>query len=253
MTHIRSHQEVEKIRESSRIVYETLQVLKDSVVEGMTGNQLDTLAEEFILSQGGRPAFKGYMGYTATLCISINDTVVHGIPDETEFRNCDIVSIDCGVLKDGYYGDSAHTYVVGKVSDNVQKLLDVTEQSLNIGIDKARTGNYVSDIGHAIQTYVEENGFSVVRNLVGHGIGTALHEDPQVPNYGDPGQGIKLKSGMCLAIEPMVNEGHHETYTKPDGWSICTKDGSLSAHFEHTIVVTDDGGTILSNGVYNGY
>ena len=252
MTHIRTYQEVEKIRESSRIVYETLQELKDSVVEGMTGNQLDTLAEEFILSQGGRPAFKGYMGYTATLCISINDTVVHGIPDKTEFKNGDIVSIDCGVLKDGYYGDSAHTYVVGTISDNVQKLLDVTEQSLHIGIDKARTGNYVSDIGHAIQTYVEENGFSVVRNLVGHGIGTALHEDPQVPNYGDPGQGLKLKPGMCLAIEPMVNEGHHDTYTKPDGWSICTKDGKLSAHFEHTIVVTDDGGKILSNGVYNG-
>lgn len=236
------------IRESSRIVYETLNRVEKEVRPGVTGRQLDRLAEEFIISSGGVPAFKGYMGYASTLCISINDEIVHGIPDDRPFDLGDIVSIDCGVLKNGYYGDSARTIAVGEISPEVRKLLDVTEEALYLGIKEARAGNHVSDIGHAIQTHVERSGFSVVRELVGHGIGLQLHEDPQIPNYGPRGQGIVLKEGMCLAIEPMVNLGDSPILTKPDGWTVCTRDGRPSAHFEHTVVVTPDGGKILSDG-----
>ena len=192
------------------------------------------------------------MGYPATLCISVNDEVVHGIPNDTPFKDGDIVGIDCGVLKNGYFGDHARTYMIGNVSKEIQDLVDATRTSLRIGIDQAKAGNYVSDIGHAIQSYVEEKGYSVVRELVGHGIGRNLHEDPQIPNYGEPGRGLKLKSGMCIAIEPMINLGEKEIYTKPNGWTICTKDGKPSAHFEHTIVITEQGGKILSNGTLTG-
>lgn len=252
MVYIRSQKEVDFIRESSRIVFNTLNMLEKEIKPGVKGEYLDQLAEEFIHSEGGEPAFKGYMGYPSSLCISFNHEVVHGIPNSCEFREGDIVGIDCGVLKNGYYGDSARTYSIGDISKDLKRLLKVTEKSLYIGIKKAKSGNRVSDIGYAVQDFVEGHGFSVVRDLVGHGIGRQLHEDPQVPNYGEPGNGVELHTGMCLAIEPMVNFGGEEIFTKPNGWTICTKDGKPSAHFEHTIVVTSNGGKILSNGVYDG-
>ena len=252
MVAIRSERELKKITESSRIVAETLDFLEEKIVKGVNGKELDKIAEDYIHSRNAEPAFKGYMGYPATLCISVNDEVVHGIPNDTPFKDGDIVGIDCGVLKNGYFGDHARTYMIGNVSKEIQDLVDATRTSLRIGIDQAKAGNYVSDIGHAIQSYVEEKGYSVVRELVGHGIGRNLHEDPQIPNYGEPGRGLKLKSGMCIAIEPMINLGEKEIYTKPNGWTICTKDGKPSAHFEHTIVITEQGGNILSNGTLPG-
>ncbi|MFQ6615987.1 MAG: type I methionyl aminopeptidase [Fidelibacterota bacterium] len=248
MVTVRSQREIDLIRESSRIVYETLKRVGENIRPGVTGDELDRLAEESILSRGGAPAFKGYMGYSSTLCISINDEIVHGIPDRRPFREGDVVSIDCGVLKNGYYGDSARTFAVGEISPEVKKLLEVTEEALYLGIRQARAGNRVSDIGHSIQTHVEEYGYSVVRELVGHGIGLKLHEDPQIPNYGPRGRGDVLKEGMCLAIEPMVNMGDSQIFTKEDGWTVCTRDGKPSAHFEHTVVVTSGGGRILSDG-----
>lgn len=250
MVNIRSQKEIERIHDSSQVVHETLGSLEYWINRGVSGKELDKLAEDHIRSKGFVPAFKGYMGYPATLCISINDEVVHGIPSDRKLKSGDIVSIDCGVVKNGYYGDSAWTFAVGQVNDSVKELLEVTENSLYKGIGQAVEGNHVSDIGHSIQDYVEESGFSVVRELVGHGIGTQLHEDPQIPNFGNPGQGVELKVGMCLAIEPMVNLGAKEIYTKSDGWTICTKDGKPSAHFEHTIVITKNGAKILSNGVF---
>lgn len=248
MVSVRSEREIDLIRESSRIVYETLQRVIEEVRPGVTGKELDRMAEELILARGAVPAFKGYMGYSSTLCISINDEIVHGIPDDRPFAEGDIVSIDCGVVKNGYYGDSARTLAVGEIAPEVKKLLEVTEQALYLGIRQARVGNHVSDIGHAVQTHVERWGFSVVRELVGHGIGVQLHEEPQIPNYGPRGHGIILKEGMCLAIEPMVNLGDSHIFTKPDGWTVCTQDGKPSAHFEHTVVVTPEGGRILSDG-----
>tara|TARA_B100001123_G_C15341110_1_gene1034934 strand:- start:6027 stop:6806 length:780 start_codon:yes stop_codon:yes gene_type:complete len=251
LVNIRSKREVEQIRESGRVVYETLSTLEERIVSGASGKELDRFAEEFIRSQGGEPAFKGYMGYPSSLCISINEEVVHGIPSNRPFLEGDIVSVDCGVLKDGYYGDSARTYSVGTIRPEVRNLMRITEEALYLGIDSAVEGSHVSDIGHAVQSHVEANGFSVVRELVGHGIGRELHEDPQVPNYGSPGQGVELKEGMCIAIEPMVNLGDKEIYTKDDGWTICTRDGEPSAHYEHTIVVGHEyKGRILTNGVF---
>ena len=250
MVNIRSEREVEQIRESGRVVYETLSALEERIVSGATGKELDRFAEQFIRSKGGEPAFKGYMGYPSSLCISINEEVVHGIPSNRPFVEGDIVSVDCGVLKDDYYGDSARTYSVGTVLPEVRDLMRITEEALYLGIDTAVAGSHVSDIGHAVQSHVEANGFSVVRELVGHGIGRELHEDPQVPNYGSPGRGVELKEGMCIAIEPMVNLGEKEIYTKDDGWTICTCDGEPSAHYEHTIVVGHEKGRILTNGVF---
>ncbi len=250
MVNIRSEREVEQIRESGRVVYETLSALEERIVVGATGKDLDRFAEQFIQSEDGEPAFKGYMGYPSSLCISINEEVVHGIPSNRPFEEGDIVSVDCGVLKDYYYGDSARTYSVGTIQPELRDLMRITEEALYLGIDSAVAGNHVSDIGHAVQSHVEAHGFSVVRELVGHGIGRELHEDPQVPNYGSPGQGIELKEGMCIAIEPMVNLGEKEIYTKDDGWTICTRDGEPSAHFEHTIVVGYEKGRILTNGVF---
>jgi len=252
MVNIRNQREIESIRESSQAVFKTLRLLEEYIKPGTTGKKLDKLAEDFICSQGFVPAFKGYMGYPSTLCISVNDEVVHGIPSDRELKDGDIVSIDCGVVKDDYYGDSAWTYGVGQVNNSVEKLLEVTKDSLYKGIIQAVEGNHVSDIGSSIQDYVEKNGFSVVRELVGHGIGIQLHEEPQIPNFGNPGQGVELKAGMCLAIEPMVNLGTKEIYTKSDGWTVCTRDGKPSAHFEHTIVVTLNGAKILSDGIING-
>ena len=252
MVSVRSNREIEHISESAQIVADTLDMLTEKVESGISLMELDTLAEEFIRSRDAIPAFKGYMGFPATLCISVDDEVVHGIPSNKILNNGQIVGIDCGALKNGYYGDSARTFPVGEISDQDKKLIETTQEALYLGIDKAVPGNYVSDIGHAIQKFVEPKGYSIVRELVGHGIGTNLHEDPQVPNYGDPGMGVKLKEGMCLAIEPMINRGGKEVYTLDDGWTIKTKDGFNSAHFEHTIAIRKDGPEVLSGSRLNG-
>ena len=252
MVRVRSNMEIELIAESAQIVADTLDMLTEKVESGISLMELDTLAEEFIRSRDAIPAFKGYMGFPATLCISVDDEVVHGIPSNKILNNGQIVGIDCGALKNGYYGDSARTFPVGDISDQDKKLIEITQEALYLGIDEAVPGNYVSDIGHAIQKFVEPKGYSIVRELVGHGIGTNLHEDPQVPNYGDPGMGVKLKEGMCLAIEPMINRGGKEVYTLDDGWTIKTKDGFNSAHFEHTIAIRKDGPEVLSGSRLNG-
>ena len=252
MVSVRSNREIEHISESAQIVADTLDMLTEKVESGISLMELDTLAEEFIRSRDAVPAFKGYMGFPATLCISVDDEVVHGIPSNKILNNGQIVGIDCGALKNGYYGDSARTFPVGDITDQDKKLIEITQEALYLGINEAVPGNYVSDIGHAIQKFVEPKGYSIVRELVGHGIGTNLHEDPQVPNYGDPGMGVKLKEGMCLAIEPMINRGGKEVYTLDDGWTIKTKDGFNSAHFEHTIAIRKDGPEVLSGSRLNG-
>ena len=252
MVRVRTRREIELIGESAQIVADTLDMLSTKVISGVSLLELDTLAEEFIRSRGARPAFKGYMGFPATLCISVDDEVVHGIPSNNTLSEGQIVGIDCGAEKNGYYGDSARTFAIGNISDKNRDLMLTTEKALTLGIEQAKPGNYVSDIGHAIQSFVEPKGFSIVRELVGHGIGTQLHEDPQVPNYGVPGMGDELKEGMCLAIEPMINCGRKEVYTAEDGWTIKTKDGYNSAHFEHTIAIRENGPEILSRSQLNG-
>ncbi len=252
MVRLRTEREINLIAESAQIVGDTLDILSGKVKPGITLMELDTLAEKFIRSQDAVPAFKGYMGFPATLCISVDDEVVHGIPSDKVLNDGQIVGIDCGAVKNGYYGDSARTFAVGNISDEDKDLIDTTQKALYHGIEKAVPGNYVSDIGHAIQAYVEPKGYSIVRELVGHGIGTNLHEDPQVPNYGDPGMGVELKEGMCLAIEPMINIGDKEVYTLDDGWTVKTKDGYNSAHFEHTIAILKNGPKVLSGSRLNG-
>lgn len=248
MIYIRSEDEIQKIWESSKIVFETLQMLGKEIKPGVKTKRLDRLAEEFIRTKGGKPAFKGYNCYPATICTSIDEQVVHGIPSNRELRDGEIIGIDVGAEKNGYYGDSAYTYAVGEVDPIKKKLMSVTKESLYKGIAMAIHGNKLSDIGNAVQTYVESNGFSVVRVLVGHGIGRDLHEQPEVPNYGEPGKGPTLKAGMCIAIEPMVNAGTYNVYTLDDGWTVVTADKKPSAHYEHTIAITGDGPLILSNG-----
>tara|TARA_A100001388_G_scaffold268888_1_gene244509 strand:+ start:530 stop:1288 length:759 start_codon:yes stop_codon:yes gene_type:complete len=252
MVYKRSENEIKMISRSCQIVADTIDMLSEFVVPGALISDLDKKAEDFITSQGARPAFKGYMGFPSTLCISIEDAVVHGIPGDIELKEGQIVGIDCGAELNGYYGDHAKTFSVGKISSEKKKLMEITEESLYKGIEKAVPGNFVGDIGHAVQTHAESNGFSVVRELVGHGIGQNLHEEPQVPNYGAPSQGYKLHAGMCIAIEPMINLGGREIYTAKDGWTILTADGKASAHFEHTIAILDDGPKILSKVSYNG-
>ena len=252
MVYKRSENEIKMISKSCQIVADTIDMLSEFVVPGALISDLDKKAENFITSQGARPAFKGYMGFPSTLCISIEDAVVHGIPGDIELKEGQIVGIDCGAELNGYYGDHAKTFSVGKINSEKKKLMKITEESLFKGIEKAVPGNFVGDIGHAVQTHAESNGFSVVRELVGHGIGENLHEEPQVPNYGTPSQGYRLHSGMCIAIEPMINLGGREIYTAKDGWTILTADGKASAHFEHTIAILDDGPKILSKVSYNG-
>jgi methionyl aminopeptidase len=223
-------------------------MLEPYVVPGARVSDLDIKAEEFIRSQGARPAFKGYMGFPSTLCVSIEDAVVHGIPDENILQDGQIVGIDCGAELDGYFGDHARSFAIGSVDPEKIKLLTTTHESLMKGIEQAIPGNHVGDIGFAVQTHAENNGFSVVRELVGHGIGKELHEEPQIPNYGRAKQGYKLRAGMCIAIEPMINAGVKEVYTAKDGWTVLTQDGKASAHFEHTIAITENGPKILSVG-----
>ena len=252
MVYTRSNNEIEMISKSCQIVADTLEMISDLVVPGVLLTDLDKKAEDFIISNGARPAFKGYMGFPSTLCISIEDAVVHGIPHDIELEEGQIVGIDCGAELDGYYGDHAKTFAVGDISSEKKKLMMITEEALNKGIEMATPGNCVGDIGHAVQTHAESNGFSVVRELVGHGIGQNLHEEPQVPNYGRPNEGYKLHAGMCIAIEPMINIGKKEVYTSEDGWTILTVDGKASAHFEHTIAIMEDGPKILSRTSKNG-
>ena len=246
MIFLKNKHEISLLSESCQIVADTLNLIEKKIMPGVKISDLDYFAENFILSRNAKPAFKGYMGFPATLCVSVDDEVVHGIPNERTLKDGQIVSIDCGALKNGFYGDHAKTFFVGDVDSNVKKLVQITKESLEIGISQAVIGNYVSDIGHAIQIHAEKNGFSVVRDLVGHGIGKNLHEEPQVPNYGLPKQGHEIKEGMCLAIEPMINLGNKEVKTDDDGWTIRTMDGKMSAHFEHTIAVTAGGPLILS-------
>jgi methionyl aminopeptidase len=243
---LRGKEEIEAIREAARLVALTLEMLAREVRPGVTTADLDRKAESFIREHGGRPAFKGYRGFPASICSSINDEVVHGIPGPRALAEGDIIGVDVGVEKGGYYGDAAHTFTVGRVSDEATRLLQVTREALMRGVAQAKAGNRVGDISHAIQSYVEAQGFSVVRSLVGHGIGRNMHEEPQVPNYGTPDRGPRLMAGQVLAIEPMVNIGAPDVVTQPDGWTVVTKDGSLSAHFEHTVAVGPEGPVILS-------
>ena len=243
---LKARWEIQKMRKSNAIVAQVLERLKEVTKPGITTLELDRFAEELCVKKGGKPAFKGYMGYPSSLCVSINEEVVHGIPSKRRVREGDIVSFDFGVLYDGYYGDAAITVPVGKISKRAERLLKVTQEALYKGIGKAQAGNHLYDISAAIQSHVEKYGYSVVRQFVGHGIGRSLHEDPQVPNFGKPGQGPRLKEGMVLAIEPMVNEGTYEVEILPDGWTAVTKDRKLSAHFEHTIAITENGPEILS-------
>jgi methionyl aminopeptidase len=238
---LKTPEEIEIIARASRLVAETLQFLKPHVRPGVTTDELDRLAEEFIRSRGGRPAFKGYRSYPKTLCISVNDQVVHGIPSKRVLKEGDIVGLDLGTIVDGFYGDAAMTLPVGKIDPKAAELLRVTEAALYAGIEQAVVGNRLSDISHAVQERAESSGFSVVTDFVGHGIGRQLHEEPQVPNYGKPGQGPRLQAGMVLAIEPMVNMGASEVRVLEDQWTAVTKDGSLSAHFEHTIAIQPSG------------
>lgn len=246
MVYTRSEREINMISKSCQIVADTIEMLSEYVIAGASLIDLDNKAEEHIVSCGARPAFKGYMGFPSTLCISIDDAVVHGLPHEGYLREGQIVGIDCGAELNGYYGDHAKTFAVGEISDEKNNLMQITKESLYKGIEQAKPGNYVGDIGHAVQSHAESYGYSVVRELVGHGIGEKLHEEPQVPNYGNPNQGYKLHAGMCIAIEPMINLGSKEIYTAKDGWTIFTMDGQVSAHFEHTIAIKEDGPHILS-------
>ena len=253
MVYTRSNREIQMISESCQIVADTIEMLSEYVVPGASLIDLDSKAEDYIVSRGARPAFKGYMGFPSTLCTSIDDAVVHGIPHvHTLLEEGQIVGIDCGAELNGYYGDHARTFAVGNINGQKSRLLQVTRDSLYKGIEKARPGNHIGDIGYAVQTHAESNGFSVVRELVGHGIGENLHEEPQVPNYGKPNQGYKLHAGMCIAIEPMINLGSKEIFTAKDGWTILTTDGLVSAHFEHTIAIKEDGPHILSKVGNNG-
>ncbi|MCM3880378.1 MAG: type I methionyl aminopeptidase [Vicinamibacterales bacterium] len=243
----RSASELRRLREANQLVGRVLDVVREAVAPGITTAELDALAEREIRAGGAEPAFKGYKGYPATICASVNEQVVHGIPSpKTVLKEGDIISIDLGALLDGFYGDSAVTVGVGTISPKAAELLRVTEESLWKGIDAVRPGARVSDIGHAVQVHVELFGFSVVREFVGHGIGSELHEEPQIPNYGDPGRGPRLAEGMVLAIEPMVNAGAAGVKVLQDGWTAVTSDRSLSAHFEHTVAVTSDGVEVLS-------
>lgn len=236
---LKSDREIGKLRKAGAVVAETHEYLKSFIKPGVTTKKLDQLAEDFIRKSGAEPAFKGYGGFPATICASVNNEVVHGIPGLRTLKDGDIISIDIGAIIDGYYGDAARTHAVGQISEDAAKLINVTRNSFFEGIKYAKEGYRLSDISHAIQTYVEDNGFSVVRDYVGHGIGQELHEDPQIPHYGPPGRGPRLKKGMVLAIEPMVNAGTFHVKVLEDDWTVITNDGELSAHYENTIVITD--------------
>lgn len=246
MIFIKNDLELDLMRKAGKIVAETLLLLEHEIKPGISTKELDTIAEQFITEQGAKPSFKGLYGFPATLCISVNNEVVHGIPGGYILKDGDIVSIDCGACLDGFHGDAARTFPVGNISEDASKLIKVTEQSFFEGIKFAQIGNRLTDISHAIQDHIEANGFSVVRDFVGHGIGRDLHEDPEVPNFGRPGRGPVLTKGMVLAIEPMVNVGTFKVRTLRNDWTVVTSDGSLSAHYENTVAILPDGPEVLT-------
>ncbi|EFI63925.1 type I methionyl aminopeptidase [Bacillus anthracis] len=238
--------EIEIMREAGRIVALTHQELKQHITPGITTKELDQIAEKTIQKYGATPSFKGYNGFPGSICASVNEELVHGIPGKRKLKEGDIISIDIGAKYNGYHGDSAWTYPVGNISESVQKLLDVTEKSLYLGLEQIKPGERLSNISHAVQTHAEENGFSIVREYVGHGIGQDLHEDPQIPHYGPPNRGPRLKPGMVICVEPMVNQGRRYVKTLSDDWTVVTVDGKWCAHFEHTIALTEAGYEILT-------
>ena len=245
----KSNAEIDQMERAGRVVLETLELVGDHIRPGVTTAELDTIAAEYIRARGGTPTFLGYRGYPASICTSPNAMVVHGIPGPYALEEGDILSVDVGVTLGGFVGDSAYTFAVGEISDEARSLLETCQAALAAGIEQARAGNHLSDIGHAIQAVTEDAGFAVVRSLVGHGVGRAMHEDPQIPNFGDPGRGPVLQPGMTLAIEPMITAGSPDVYLHDDEWSISTDDGSLAAHFEHTVAVTENGPRVLTRGV----
>ena len=246
MVQLKTKDEIELMRRAGQVVAQTLEMVHQHIKPGMTTAELDRLIEDFIRSQGAIPAFKNYQGFPASACISIDDEVVHGIPGKRVMKEGEIVSVDVGSIVEGYYGDSAYTYAIGDISQHKARLMEVTQQSLMAGIDKARKGNKLGQISAAVQRVAESGGYGVVRELVGHGIGRSMHEEPQIPNFGSEDSGPVLKSGMVLAIEPMINMGTHRVKTLPDGWTVVTADGQPSAHFEHTVAIGDNGTTILT-------
>ena len=246
MINIRSKEEVKKIAKAASVVKDLLNDIEDIIKPGISTIELDKFAEKYITDRGAIPGFKGLYGFPSTLCVSINDEVVHGIPSNRILNDGDIIGIDVGSIVDGFYGDHAKTFPVGSISNDNKKLIDVTKECLVRGIKEAKPGNRIGDIGFAIQAYAESFGYGVVKELVGHGIGEKLHEEPQIPNYGLKNTGPIIEEGMCFAIEPMINFGTEEIYTKSDNWTVCTKDGSTSAHFEHTITISEDGAEILT-------
>lgn len=250
MIYLKTDEEIELLREANLIVARTLAEVAKVIAPGVTTLKLDAVAEEYIRSQGAVPGFKGYGGFPGTLCVSVNENVVHGIPSNYALREGDIVSVDCGAVKDGFNGDSTYTFCVGEVSEEVKNLLRTTKESLYVGIEKAVEGNRIGDIGHAVQEYCEKRGYSVVRELCGHGVGKRLHEEPDVPNYGRKGTGPLIKNGMVIAIEPMINMGSKNIVIERDGWTCRTKDRKPSAHFEHTIAVHGGKPDILSSFAY---
>lgn len=243
----KSKDELARMREAGRIVAETLRLVAEAIRPGITTGELNQLAEAYIVKRGGKPAFKGYRGFPNSICTSVNEEVVHGIPGSRKLKSGDIVGVDVGVALEGYYGDAAETFAVGPVSAEVQRLITAAREALAAGIDKCRIGSRLSDVSHAIQVKAESAGFSVVREFVGHGIGRSMHEDPQIPNFGEAGKGPQLQVGMTFAVEPMITAGGYEVEVLEDGWSVVTKDGSLSAHFEHTVAVTQDRPEILTS------
>ncbi|WP_027625099.1 type I methionyl aminopeptidase [Clostridium lundense] len=247
MIGIKNDIEIEYMRQAGKVVGETLAKLEEAVKPGITTAELDKIAEEFIIKRGAKPSFKGYYGFPASICASRNNEVVHGIPSkDIVLQEGDIISIDCGAILNGYHGDAARTFPVGKISEEAAKLIQVTKESFFTGVKKAVVGNRLTDISSEIQQYVEGFGYSVVRDYVGHGIGKEMHEDPEVPNFGRPGRGPKLIKGMVLAIEPMVNVGNYHVEVKPNGWTVVTRDNSLSAHYENTVAILDNGPEILT-------
>ncbi|MBN1037327.1 type I methionyl aminopeptidase [Clostridium botulinum] len=243
---IKNNDEIALMRKAGRIVAETLILLEENIKPGITTAELDRVAEEFITKHGAKPSFKGLYGFPSSLCISVNEQVVHGIPGNYKIKDGDIVSIDCGAFIDGFHGDAARTFPIGEVTNNAKRLIDVTKESFFKGIKYAKEGNRLGNISHEIQNYIEAAGFSVVRDFVGHGIGRKLHEDPEVPNFGREGKGTKLLNGMVLAIEPMVNMGNCKVKTLSNGWTVVTADATLSAHYENTVAILPDGPEILT-------
>ena len=243
---IKSRAEIETMREAGRIVARVLSSMEESAAPGVTTAQLDSKAEKLIRASGGEPAFLGYRGFPGSICASINEELVHGIPGLRRLKEGDIISIDVGVRYKGYYGDAAVTFSIGKIPESTKRLMKITRDSLDMAIENMCKGNHLSDISHAVQSYVEKNSYSVVRNYVGHGIGCRMHEDPEIPNFGTPGKGPRLREGMVFAIEPMVNAGSWEVELLSDQWTVVTKDRSLCAHFEHTVALTAEGPEILT-------